>query len=205
MIIVVSQRKENREKAISDFLKDKKIFRKEVFFVPETNSNLDGVISAMSPSFFGEKNRAVVVRFFLENASTEELKKVLEAEKEFEIEIILEETNINSDIKKFLEKEKVNLKVLKEEIKKEETNVFEIANALSSGDKKKIWLSYQSLLKKESPEAIFGVILWKVRQMSEKDKKYTSWYKKLLNAQLVSRTSKVPFEISLEKTLITLK
>jgi len=51
-------------------------------------------------------------------------------------------------------------------LKKEELNIFEIANALARRNKKEIWMIYRQLIDSgKVPEEIHGVLFWKAKTM----------------------------------------
>ncbi len=54
----------------------------------------------------------------------------------------------------------------KEDKKKQELNIFEIANALARRNKKEIWIIYRKLIDNgKVPEEIHGVLFWKIKSM----------------------------------------
>ncbi len=75
-------------------------------------------------------------------------------------------------------------------VKKEETfNVFAVANAFGARDKKKFWLLLMEAARREAaPEAIAGMLHWKVRDMLAKGErgKFTTAELKDLSRRLVA-------------------
>lgn len=93
------------------------------------------------------------------------LKEISESENIF---IILEGKIDKATATKIEKKsEKVIAFDLKEVQKKEEdSNVFELANALSRKDKKELWMLYREYVDKGSaPEELHGILFWKAKTM----------------------------------------
>lgn len=97
-----------------------------------------------------------------------------------------------------------------DEIKKtlERFNIFSLTNALGARDKKTLWVLLQIALREESPEAIVGVLFWKIKDMLLKGSgKFTTEEVKTLSLKLATllvdaRRKNLDSEIELEKFIL---
>jgi DNA polymerase III delta subunit len=102
------------------------------------------------------------------------IKEIGESENIF---ILLEGKLDKATITKIEKKsEKTQEFALPKEEKKEEYNAFALANAVGNRDRKNAWVLYrQAIDKGDAPEALHGMIFWKVKQMMTS---YSSTYSK---------------------------
>ena len=107
--------------------------------------------------------------------------------------------------------EKVAEKVFSfEKIKKikERFNTFALADALGARDRKNLWVLYQKALEHEAPEAISGVLFWKLKDMASKGN--AKYKKEELNNLAVelgallpeARRKNLDSEVALEKFIL---
>jgi len=76
--------------------------------------------------------------------------------------------------------------------KKREGNIFALANALKRGDKKSLWVGYQSeLAKNVAPEAIHGILFWGAKDMFMKARDSRE---KMRAGTLVATLAELPHE-----------
>jgi len=100
----------------------------------------------------------------------EKLKEIKESENIF---IILEGKidkvtagKIEKRSEKFINSDLTEKEIEEKDNKKEELNIFEIANALARRNKKEIWMIYRQLIDSgKVPEEIHGVLFWKAKTM----------------------------------------
>lgn len=86
-------------------------------------------------------------------------------------------------------------------------NPFSIANVLPTGDGKTIWPTYRTLVEKgNAPEAIFGIMWWKLKDLAKKKKEISPAFKKtlrhFLNTYSQARETGGELETGLEKTIL---
>ncbi len=98
----------------------------------------------------------------------------------------------------------------KEDRKKEELNIFEIANALARRNKKEIWIIYRQLLDNgKVPEEIHGVLFWKIKTMilsggssNWKEDELKAFADKLITIYHESRRGNGELETGLESLIL---
>jgi hypothetical protein len=91
----------------------------------------------------------------------------------------------------------------------EKSNPFAIANQLSSGSSSGLWMTYQELLAEgQAPEAIFGILWWKLKDIAKKKPTITPEFKKTLKTFLTTysqaRETGGELETGLEEVLLKL-
>lgn len=75
--------------------------------------------------------------------------------------------------------------------KGKDNTIFVLANLLSRGDKKALWVSYQrALAKGDAPEAIHGILFWGAKKMLLSARKDSSAYRK--GATFVAELAELP-------------
>lgn len=102
--------------------------------------------------------------------SVPELKEVVRGhlaslKKSSDVFVIVEE-KIEAAERKVLEKQAdTSEKYDAAKKEKESFNIFSLANALRSGNKKDLWVGYQRALVTSAPEAIHGILFWGAKDM----------------------------------------
>lgn len=91
----------------------------------------------------------------------------------------------------------------------EKSNPFQIANQLAFAKKDQLWATYQQLLAEgHEPEAIFGILWWKLKDIARKKAIITPNFKKTLNMFLSTyskaRSGGTEMETGLEELLLPL-
>jgi hypothetical protein len=86
-------------------------------------------------------------------------------------------------------------------------NPFNIANLIGTGDGAALWVMYQQLLQDgHEPEALFGIIWWKLKDIAKKKQSISPAFKKTLhtfmNTYSKARFSGGDLESGLEKLLL---
>ncbi len=205
LYVVVGTDHSIRKQKIEMILKESNITLADVVVLDDAAATLDDVLQHASPPLFGNALVAIRGRYLLESAK-EAVENILQTLVELPTLIVLEESAISAVSKKMLQTVGAHIELLSTEKKEPKETIFSIANILARGDRKALWLEYRRLLETNAPEAIFGILLWKVRQLSLQGKekeKYKLLYEKLLNAQAQSRLTKLPFDLALERVLLS--
>lgn len=118
---------------------------------------------------FVNKNIILSDRLCEKKGIREQFLKFIEEIAESENIFIILEGKIDKTVATKIEKraeKTVNFNLSESYTKKEELNIFEIANALGRRDKKKLWILYRELIEKgKVPEEIHGVLFWKIKTM----------------------------------------
>jgi len=116
---------------------------------------------------FSNKYIVHLSRLLEDESIGDELLKYIKDIHESENIFILTEGKLNAKLLKVLEKnsQKIEEHQEKEIIKKVSFNVFSLADALGSRDKKKMWTLYIEALNNLAPEEIHGTLFWQVKSM----------------------------------------
>ncbi len=99
--------------------------------------------------------------------------------------------------------------IMEEKEKKtvEKSNPFQIANQLPYGDSVKTWSTYRSLINEShAPEALFGILWWKLKDIAKKKNVISDPFKKTLRKFMETysqaRESGGDLETGLEKLIL---
>lgn len=206
LYIIASTDHALRKQKINSLLAKEKIASAETVALDEAQATLSSLLSYADAPLFGTAPRALRARYFLEAAGPDDV-ALFKTLHEASTVVLLEEKLLSAPLKKSLEKSGATVFTIDAKKSEQKENVFSIANALATGDRKKLWLEYQRLIEKNAPEALFGILLWKVRQLAtagSAKEKYKAIYKILLEAQAHSRQTRLPFDLALERALLTL-
>lgn len=102
-------------------------------------------------------------------------------------------------------------KVIESKEKKviEKSNPFQIANQLPAAKNDQLWATYQQLLNDDhEPEAVFGILWWKLKDIAKKKSNITPSFKKTLRSFLATyskaRGTGGDLETGLEELLLQL-
>ncbi len=135
------------------------------------------------------------------------LEKVKEMSESSNIFIILEGKLDKASLTKIEKKsEKTQEFALAEKsVKKEEYNAFAIADAFGRRDKKNLWILYRKAIDKgEAPEAIHGMLFWKVKTMmiNSPSEELHALAERLIDVYHEARRGKHELETGLEALLL---
>lgn len=91
----------------------------------------------------------------------------------------------------------------------EKMNPFQIANQLSAGNGTTLWATYQELIaNNQAPEAIFGILWWKLKDIAKKKQVITPAFKSTLKSFMSTysnaRETGGELETGLEKLLLSI-
>ena len=97
----------------------------------------------------------------------------------------------------------------KEKTESAKSNPFNIANQLSSGSSSSLWTTYRSLIAEgHAPEALFGILWWKLKDIAKKKPSITPAFKQTLKRFLSTysqaRQTGGELETGLEEVLLKL-
>jgi hypothetical protein len=160
------------------------------------------------PSLFESMPPVIWAQFILDKEDTFTKEKIAILANSKTI-FIIEEFAITADTKKIFEKHGAQVFVQKKESKTKEYNpLFSIVEGMVGVDKKSRWMAYQKALAEDIvPEALMGVLYWKLRQQCGYAKGDTLvWYKKLytdfIQAHAHAWKSGTPLALMIEKVLL---
>jgi len=143
----------------------------------------------------------------------EDIFKHLKEMKESEHIFFIYEEKISAAHEKKLSQyaEKIEKSDRKETEKKKE-NVFALANALGSGKRSDVWIEYRkALLSGAAPEALHGMIFWKVKDMlvkgisGSREDEYREMLSMLAEMPHKTRRDGVELEYALERFILSLR
>ncbi len=204
--LVTGEDSVERKKIIERFLATQSFGLSEILHLDDTTGELESIRSFSFNPLFGSAPAAVWAKYLIESyAGDEPLSEILNPLLESSTIFLFEERENSAALKKLAKQLNIRHDETVKKEKPKSSDVFVIANALAGSDRKRLWLTYQTLLAEHAPEAVFGIMLWKVRQLASKanNGRYLKLYRALLAAQAQSRKTKVPFEFALEKVLLT--
>lgn len=137
----------------------------EPVFLASSDSNRESVLSyANGVSLFGETNVYIISDMLLEipfkNGDLEIINKSAHTF------IFLEDKLLAQEERAYKKYAKISKFEEKKVLKKEAVNTFAIADAFANKDKVKTWMLYREAIERGSaPEAISGILFWKIKMM----------------------------------------
>lgn len=174
-------------------------------------SDLTSVLQ-QGESLFGEKK--MIVLDSLLGGSNEELATKLLSSLAFlrksKERFVVVEGSIDASTRKMIEKHAEHTFRFDLPKKAERNTIFDLANAMQSGNKKTLWIAYHRELQKGSaPEAIQGVLFWAAKQMVQARSSDVSGKGHMLLTELVSlpheaRRNGFDLEYALERFVLSL-
>lgn len=163
------------------------------------------------PSLFSIGAPVVHAKFLLETSSSELTKELLKTLIGSPTLFILEEHAVIAATVKLIEKEGgiIHQATPIKQVAKPNT-IFGVTNAITASSKKERWLAYQKASTEHAPEALIGVLYWKLRQLIEtpteknsaKNTQYKELYRALMHAQKEAWQKGFPLSLAIEKVLI---
>jgi len=166
---------------------------------------------AKSNSLFGAK-QLIVLENTLENPEAKDfvLNKLGDLKESGNIFLFLEKKALKDIVTKFSKYTEEVKEFALPKGKENKVDVFAITYPLERRDKKNMWLEYQKLQNTDSsPEAISGILFWKIKSMilAGRSAKWTEAELKKLSSKLVSlhhdaHRGLVDFRTGLEKFII---
>jgi hypothetical protein len=180
----------------------------EIIVLDDTTSSLVTLEQYIYPSLFSISMPVVHARYLLEEYGEELSKQLLQKMVNSPTIFILEEKGLRAPIIKDIEKEgglihhdKPNKQSLKQ------NTIFAVTNALTATSKKDRWLAYEQARVEHSPEAIIGILYWKLRDLIEKSgsraQHFSDIYRALMQAHKQSWQKGVPLHLAIEKVILT--
>ena len=205
LILVAGGEKTQRYADIQPFIQE------GVFSVfDDTMTSFDELESFAYPSLFETSAPIIWGKFLLDKEKedgipADKIKVLAKSNTIF----IIEEFAVAADTKKLFEKHGAHIFVQKKIPKgKEGGAIFSIVETLIDGDKKTRWLAYQKALAQEFvPEALIGIMYWKLRQLigyarGEKRDRYIALYRTYINAHSAAWKQGTPMVLVIEKILL---
>lgn len=180
----------------------------DVVFLDDSVSSFGALVEYAYPSLFSLSTPIVHGKYLLEKKDDELKPETILTLVLSPTIFILEEMAMNAPIKKQFEKQGAHLHEIKE-IKKASAGantIFSVTNAITAQNKKDRWMAYQASVKDHAPEALIGILFWKLRQLLDTPSKQTEYYRTLygalMDAQRRAWQRGFPLSLAIEKVLL---
>lgn len=179
----------------------------DVVFLDDSISNFSALVEYAYPSLFSLSTPVVHGKYLLEKndgVNTETILTLVTSPTIF----ILEEMAMTAPVKKQFEKHGAHLHEIKESKKTVSggSTIFSVTHAITALNKKDRWMAYQESVKDHAPEALIGILFWKLRQLldtpSKQTKQYQTLYSALMDAQRRAWQRGFPLSLAIEKVLL---
>jgi hypothetical protein len=197
-----------REKAYEAL---EKVGEPGVHIYSEQIASLQALIS--STSLFGDTIVANLIQTMDVAASRDEVTRLLPDMKDSSNIFIIDEPFADANRVKKLEKYSEKLYDAREE-KKEGVDVFKLCNLFGRRDKKEAWLEWMRIRDLESPEAIQGLLWWKMKTIWEdtlngKPSKYTKaecehFASRIVRSSMDAHRGEKDLKVELEAILLSI-
>ncbi len=155
----------NDTEKINNYLKKLGINDASVFLSPR-NINREMLFSyASQVSLFGKMTDVVLSNSLLESEVVFDIELLSLLQKSKSIFVFVEDSMTASEIKKYKKYLEEDVSFKKQEVK-EKGNPFLLANSFGMKKKMDTWVLYLNAIEKgEAPEAISGMLFWKIKTM----------------------------------------
>lgn len=201
LVIVVSDTKKFRKECIAPFC----VNDTDVVVLDDTLSTLLDLEQYLYPSLFSTSAPVVHSQFLLENKIAEMTavfaQRLVASPTVFLFEEFALPATALAQLKKHgaLVHSHTEPKTLKKGV-----DLFALASAIITPNKKDAWMNYQKAIALQPIEALLGIMYWKVRDMMIKTKKeeYKTLYENLLRAHARAWQTNTPLELMIEKVLL---
>ncbi|HEY0980434.1 MAG TPA: hypothetical protein VGE18_03445 [Candidatus Paceibacterota bacterium] len=201
LVIVVSDTKTFRKECIAPFCSAEN----ETVLLDDTLSSLIDLEQYLYPSLFNTGTPVVHAQFMLENRSADMTAVFVKRLAASPTVFIFEEFALPAPLLTQLKKHGavVHAHSAPKAFKKG-PDLFALASAIITPNKKDAWMNYQKALSLQPIEALLGIMYWKVRDMMMKTRKeeYKTLYENMLRAHAKAWQTNTPLELMIEKVLL---
>lgn len=201
LIVVVSDTKTFRKECIAPFCTKES----DVVLLDDTLSSVLDLEQYLYPSLFSITAPVVHAQFMLENKFADMTsvfaKRMIASPTVF----IFEEFALPAPVLTALKKHGAVVHTQSTpKATKKGPDLFALASAIITPNKKDAWMNYQAAIELQPIEALLGIMYWKVRDMMIKTKKeeYKTLYENLLRAHAKAWQTNTPLELMIEKVLL---
>ncbi len=177
----------------------------EIITLDDTLASLTDLEQFAYPSLFTTDSPIVHAKFLLDTIDLPEgfIKKLTASPTVF----ILEEFSVDTPVLTLLKKEGTIVHTdEKKKNKKESSDIFTVAQAITARDKKSKWLAYRKAIAVYPVEAVLGILYWKLRTLSTQgvtNNDYEKLYHQFLDAQMRAWKTGAPLEALIEKVILS--
>ncbi len=203
--VIVGFDKDLRSKKREEILKR---FSGEIILLDDLDNSPTSLEAYIYPSLFSLNPPIVRATYLIEESEAEITKDLLKKTISSPTIFILEERAISSPLVKTIEKEGGLVHQIKEGKKVPKINtIFGVTEAITAQSKKDRWLAFQKAKKEHAPEALIGILYWKLRQLTEKpgaqSLRFKKIYRGLILAQKRAWQKGFPLELAIEKVILS--
>jgi hypothetical protein len=185
--------------------------RRDVIVLDDMTARITHLEEYAYPSLFSLETPVVHAKFLLETSSMELTKDLLQTLVASPTQFVLEERTVGSPVVKLIEKAGGVIYEEKEfKTPPKPNTIFGVTSAITAGAKKDRWIAYQRARADHAPEALIGILYWKLRQLlespmdknSEKNASYKALYKALMHVQRDAWQRGFPLDLAIEKVIL---
>lgn len=203
LVVIVSDHKEFRKEHLAGMCSAES----DIIVLDETFMTLPDLEQYMYPSLFSSAVSVIHAQFMLEHKLadlTASLAKQLVASPTI---FIFEELSLPTPAMTMLKKygALVHTQAAQKSVKKV-PDLFHMASAIITTNKKDAWMNFQAALLVQPVEALLGIMYWKVRDSMLKQPgrkgEYKTLYENLLRAHAKAWQTNTPLELMIEKVLL---
>lgn len=204
LYIIVSSDSETRIKKRASIFSE---LTGEPISIDDATSSLVGLEEYIYPSLFSIGVPVVHGKYLIGEYAADLTKELLQKLVASPTVFVLEEQAISTPLIKTIEKEGAT--VYREDAVKQlpkPNTIFGVTNAITAPHKKDRWLAYISAKNEHAPEALIGILYWKLRDLIEKAGTKNSFYKtmytKLIHAHKDAWQKGFPLSLAIEKVIL---
>lgn len=179
----------------------------EVVAVDDMMSSISELEQYLYPSLFSLTTPVVHGKFLFEEYAEQLTKELLQKLVLSPTVFILEERALAMAVIKTIEKEggvifhdRGNKQLAKP------NTIFTVTNALTATSKKDRWLAYRTARSEHAPEALIGILYWKLRDLIEKSgargSAFKSMYSSLMKAHKEAWQKGFALDVAIEKVIL---
>lgn len=179
----------------------------EVVAVDDMMSSISELEQYLYPSLFSLSIPIIHGKYLLEEYTEQLTKDLLQKLVISPTVFILEERALAAAIIKTIEKEGGTIfhdKGNKQAVKP--NTIFSVTNALTATSKKDRWLAYRTARNEHAPEALIGILYWKLRDLIEKSgargSAYKTMYTALMKAHKQAWQKGFALDVAIEKVIL---
>ena len=201
LVVVVSDTKAFRKECIAPLCAKES----DVVLLDDTLSSLVDLEQYLYPSLFNTSAPVVHAQFMLENKLADMTAVFAKRLAASPTVFIFEEFALPAPVLTTLKKYGAVVHThTAPKAAKTGPDLFALASAIITPNKKDAWMNYQRAVAVQPIEALLGIMYWKVRDMMIKTKKeeYKILYENLLRAHAKAWQTNTPLELMIEKVLL---
>ncbi|MDQ5931165.1 MAG: hypothetical protein QG674_331 [Patescibacteria group bacterium] len=202
--VIVSVDIDTRSKKRANILSS---YKEEPISISDLDSSILDLENYLFPSLFSSSNPVVHGRYLLEEYGDSLNKELLTKLVKSPTVFILEERDLGKSIVKMLEKEGALVSLEKSKISiTKKSNIFSVTEAITASSKKDRWMAYQNARQEHTPEALVGILYWKLRDLIEKSPAksapFKAFYTSLIKAHKKAWQSGFSLDLAIEKVIL---